>query len=43
METVDNALCVLIFVHIYLILKCIVLNLGYIILKNACIILNNRV
>ena len=35
METVDIALCVLIFVHIYLILRCIVLN-------EACIILNNK-
>ena len=42
METVDIALCVLIFVHIYLILRCIVLNEACIIPKNACIILNNK-
>ena len=36
METLVSALCVLIFVYIYLILKCIIP-------KNACIVLNDRV
>ena len=47
METADNAIYVLIFIYIYLVLKHIilndVLNDVYIILKNSCIVLNNRV
>ena len=43
METADNAIYVLIFIYIYLVLKHIILNDVYIILKNSCIVLNNRV